>query len=136
VPATTTKGRGSSRQTSRARAGAGRSRAQEGAGRFARHSTLPGPARPWRRPPKQQSTVQKAIGTVLPMLSAKKATPSSKKGKAGGLAVLAAAAAGAGALLRKRQGRGDGDMPPQPHSGTNSAGHTPAQEHGIDAAGV
>jgi hypothetical protein len=58
-----------------------------GRGRFSRGRT-PGLRR--RKP--QESGLKKAMSTILPTTAAKKAAPSSKKGKAGGLALAAAAA--------------------------------------------
>jgi hypothetical protein len=45
-----------------------------------------------RRRPQQPSGLMKVMGALVPTTAAKKATPSSKKGKAGGLALVAAAA--------------------------------------------
>jgi hypothetical protein len=45
-----------------------------------------------RRRQPQQSGLKKAMSALLPTAAAKKATPGSKKGKAGGLALVAAAA--------------------------------------------
>ena len=45
-----------------------------------------------RRGQPQQSGLKKVLSAVLPAATAKKATPSSKKGKAGGFALVAAAA--------------------------------------------
>jgi hypothetical protein len=50
------------------------------------------PARFSRNKPKQKSGIAGAITGLLPTGAASKATPSSKKGKAGGFAALAAAA--------------------------------------------
>ena len=66
-------------------------------GRFARGTATPRrttPTQGLRRRKPQQSGLQKVMGAVLPTAAAKKATPSSKKGKAGAGAALAAAAAG------------------------------------------
>ena len=63
-------------------------------GRFGRGGTAPrrGPALRRRREP-EPTGVKKLIGGLLPA-AAKKATPNSKKGPAGGFALAAAAAAG------------------------------------------
>jgi hypothetical protein len=65
-----------------------------------------------RKPP-QQSGIKKMLGAVVPGAAAKRAAPSSKKGKAGGLALLAAAAGMAfknrDKLQKKRTGA---DAPP------------------------
>jgi hypothetical protein len=45
-----------------------------------------------RRRQPQRSGVMKVVGAIVPAGAAKKAAPSSKKGKAGGLALIAAAA--------------------------------------------
>jgi hypothetical protein len=45
-----------------------------------------------RRKPPEPTGVKKVLSAVLPGAAAKKAAPSSKKGKAGGLALVAAAA--------------------------------------------
>jgi hypothetical protein len=45
-----------------------------------------------RRKPPQPTGIKKVLGSILPGAAAKKAAPSSKKGKAGGLALAAAAA--------------------------------------------
>ena len=70
-----------------------------GRGRFARGTTTPSrrttPTPGLRRRKPQQSGLKKAMNAVIPTATAKKATPSSKKGKAGGLAIAAAAAAAA-----------------------------------------
>jgi hypothetical protein len=67
-----------------------------GQGRFARSTSTPRRTVPTqglrRRRQPQQSGIQKAMSALLPTAAAKKATPSSKKGKAGGLALVAAAA--------------------------------------------
>jgi hypothetical protein len=65
-------------------------------GRFMRSTstprrTIPTPGLRRRRPP-QRSGVMKVVAAIAPVATAKKATPSSKKGKAGGLALIAAAA--------------------------------------------
>jgi hypothetical protein len=61
-------------------------------GRFARRSTAPsrGLARRRRRVP-EPTGVKKLIVGLLSVVTAKKATPNSKKGAAGGLAIAAAA---------------------------------------------
>ena len=67
-----------------------------GQGRFARSTSTPrrsGPAQGLRRRRQPEPTgVKKVMGTVLSAGAAKKATPSSRKGKAGGVALAAAAA--------------------------------------------
>jgi hypothetical protein len=45
-----------------------------------------------RRPEPEPSGLKKVVGALVPTAAAKKAAPSSKKGKAGGLALVAAAA--------------------------------------------
>ena len=107
-----------SAQTRRGVATSGRTRAQGGGARFARQQARPRSFGVRRQP--QQSGLQKAMGSLLPMIAGKKATPRSKKGKAGGAALLAAAAAGAGALLRNRRQSG-GDQHASERSSTQSA---------------
>jgi hypothetical protein len=66
-----------------------------GRGRFSRGRTAPARSVPTpglRRRKPQESGLKKAMSTILPTTAAKKAAPSSKKGKAGGLALAAAAA--------------------------------------------
>jgi hypothetical protein len=67
-----------------------------GRGRFARGRTTPTrrptPTPGLRRRKPQQSGLKKVMGSLMPTAAAKKAAPSSKKGKAGGLALAAAAA--------------------------------------------
>ena len=66
-----------------------------GGGRFARGRATPRrpvPPSALRRRKPQESTLQKAMHAVLPAAAAKKAVPGSKKGKAGGVALVAAAA--------------------------------------------
>ena len=81
------------------------------------------PARFSRSKPKQQKGIAGALGGLLPTGAASKATPSSKKGKAGGFAALAAAAGVAfrnreklGGLLNRKGG--DQQSPSQPAYGT------------------
>ena len=77
----------------------------------------------------QPSGLKKVIGAVLPTAAAKKATPSSKKGKAGGLALVAAAAGMAfknrGKLseLRRKAVRRHGDEPDSSRQRRRAAGH-------------
>jgi hypothetical protein len=85
-----------------------------GRGRYARTTSTPRrfkPTQGLRRRQPQQSGLKKAMSAVLPTGAAKKATPSSKKGKAGGFALIAAAAGMAfknrgkiGELRRKQMG--------------------------------
>jgi hypothetical protein len=67
-----------------------------GQGRFARSTSTPRRTSPTqglrRRRQPEPSGIKKVMGAVLPATAAKKATPSSKKGKAGGFALVAAAA--------------------------------------------
>jgi uncharacterized membrane protein YebE (DUF533 family) len=67
-----------------------------GRGRYVRSTSTPRRSIPTqglrRHRQPQKSGLQKAIGALLPAAAAKKAAPSSKKGKAGGLALVAAAA--------------------------------------------
>jgi hypothetical protein len=98
-------------------------------GRFARSTSTPRRSSPTqglrRRRQPEPSGFKKVLGAVLPAAAAKKATPSSKKGKAGGLA-LAAAAAG---MAFKNRGKiselrhKDSDATP---SGMNNASTPPA----------
>ena len=84
-------------------------------GRYARTTATPRRMTPTqglrrrRQPP--PSGIKKAVTALLPTAAAKKATPGSKKGKAGGLALVAAAAGMAfknrdklGELRRKQTG--------------------------------
>ena len=65
-------------------------------GRFARSASTPRRSNPTqglrRRRPPEPSGVKKVIGAMIPTSAAKKAAPSSKKGKAGALALVAGAA--------------------------------------------
>jgi hypothetical protein len=65
-------------------------------GRFARSASTPRRSNPTqglrRRRPPEPSGVKKVIGAMIPASAAKKAAPSSKKGKAGALALVAGAA--------------------------------------------
>jgi hypothetical protein len=73
----------------------GRTAPATGRGRFARGAATPRrplPPTALRRRKPQESTLQKAMHAVLPAAAAKKAAPSTKKGKAGGFALAAAAA--------------------------------------------
>ena len=74
-----------------------------GHGRYARSTSTPRRISPSqglrRRRQPQPSGLKKLMGAVLPTAAAKKAAPSSKKGKAGGLALAAAAA---GMALKNR----------------------------------
>jgi len=67
-----------------------------GQGRFARSTSTPRRSSPTqglrRRRHPEPSGIKKVMSAVLPAAAAKKATPSSKKGKAGGFALVAAAA--------------------------------------------
>ena len=81
-----------------------------------------------RRKPPQKKGLASAITGMLPTGAASKATPNSKKGKAGGFAALAAAAGVAfrnreklTAMLKKRQGGGQGADAP----GTSASGQPP-----------
>src|SRR5688500_1896692 len=91
--------------------------------------TRQAPAR-FGRKPKQQKGIAGALAGLLPTGAATKATPSSKKGKAGGFAALAAAAGMAfrnrdklaGMIHRKG---GDEQMPPEPTYATPPAPERP-----------
>jgi len=65
-------------------------------GRFARSASTPRRSKPSqglrRRRPPEPSGVKKVIGAMIPASAAKKAAPSSKKGKVGALALVAGAA--------------------------------------------
>jgi hypothetical protein len=62
-------------------------------GRYARSSATRRPTQGLRRRRQPEpSGLKKLLGAVVPTGAAKKATPSSKKGRAGGLALAAAAA--------------------------------------------
>jgi len=64
-----------------------------GRGRFSRGRTTPTRSVPTpglRRRKPQESGLKKAMSTILPTAAAKKAAPSSKKGAAGGFALVAA----------------------------------------------
>jgi hypothetical protein len=70
--------------------------ARSGQGRYARSTSTPrrlsSTPRLRRRKPPEPSGFKKAVSALLPAAAAKQATPRSKKGKAGGLALVAAAA--------------------------------------------
>ena len=95
-------------------------------GRFARSAATPrrsSPTHGLRRRAPEPSGVRKVMGAMLPTTAAKKAAPSSKKGKAGGLARVAAAAGVAfknrGKLSELR--RKDSPATPTSASGNNAA---------------
>ena len=101
-------------------------------GRYARTTATPRRLRPTqglrrrRQPP--PSGIKKAMTALLPTAAAKKATPGSKKGKAGGLALMAAAAGMAfknrdklGELRRKQ---GGGASPATPAGADNNTAPT------------
>jgi len=81
-----------------------------------------------RRKPPEKSGIKKVLGSVLPGAAAKKAAPSSKKGKAGGLA-LAAAAAGMAFKNRDKlsqlRHKDDGGASPTTAAGGNHTAATP-----------
>jgi hypothetical protein len=87
------------------------------------------PARFSRNKPKQKSGIAGALTGLLPTGAASKATPSSKKGKAGGVAALAAAA---GVAFKNRDkltgmlGRKGGDQHQSPGEPTYAATPTPS----------
>ena len=83
-------------RTGRGRPAQGRHRAPAAQGRYARAAAHRGQGLRRRRTnePKGVKKMLGAVGSVLPGAAAKKAAPSSKKGRAGGLALAAAAAAG------------------------------------------
>ena len=101
-----------------------------GHGRYARSTSTPRristPQGLRRRRQPEASGLKKLMAAVLPTAAARKATPSSKKGKAGGLA-LAAAAAGMALKNRdkisdlRRKRPGDGSSP----TGGNGASAPP-----------
>jgi hypothetical protein len=125
----------SATRTGRSAAGQGRFARTASASRFAR---TPPPKRGFPRPPSpgrrssptpglrrrraEPSGIKKVMAAVLPTTAAKKATPSSKKGKAGGLALVAA---GLGMALKNRgkisELRHKDAGPPAPASTTNAA---------------
>jgi hypothetical protein len=92
-----------------------------GTGRYARSTSTPRRLTPTqglrRRRQAPPSGIKKVMAAVLPTAAAKKATPGSKKGKAGGLALLAAAAGMAFknrdklGELRRRQSNGGSTTP-------------------------
>jgi hypothetical protein len=93
-------------KTSRTPARAGRSTAPRygrsttsSQGRFARASSASRTQGLRRRRQPEPSGLKKVLGSLIPAATAKKAAPSSKKGKAGGLALVAAAA---GMALKNR----------------------------------
>jgi hypothetical protein len=64
-------------------------------GRYARTTSTPrrfSPAQGLRRRQPEPTGIKKVVGKVVPAGAVKKATPGSRKGKAGGLALVAAAA--------------------------------------------
>jgi hypothetical protein len=102
-------------------------------GRYARTTATPRRMTPTqglrrrRQPP--PSGMKKAVTALLPTAAAKKATPGSKKGKAGGLALIAAAAGMAfknrgklGELRRKQSG----DTSPTTPAAADNASAPPA----------
>ena len=103
------------------------SRRSPAPGRYARAAAHRGQGLRRRKPP-EPTGIKKVLGSVLPGAAAKKAAPSSKKGKAGGLALAAAAAGMAfknrGKLSelrhRDRSAAGTSTEP-----GVNNAGGTP-----------
>ena len=94
-----------------------------GRGRFSRGRTTPTRSVPTpglRRRKPQESGLKKAMSTILPTAAAKKAAPSSKKGKAGGIA-LAAAAAGMAFKNRGKLTQMVHKDEDKSHSGTHDA---------------
>jgi hypothetical protein len=100
-------------------------------GRYARSTSSPRRMRPTqglRRRQPEPSGIKKVMGAVLPTAAAKKATPSSKKGKAGGFALIAAAAGmafknrGKIGELRRKQAGGTSPAP----TSTDNASTPPA----------
>jgi hypothetical protein len=98
----------------------GRSTSSAAKGRYARTTSTPRrrvPTPGLRRRQPKPSGLKKVMGAVIPTAATKKATPSSKKGKAGGLALAAAAAGMAfknrGKLneLRRKQSGGTSTTP-------------------------
>jgi hypothetical protein len=96
-------------------------------GRYARTTSTPrrfSPTQGLRRRQPQPTGLKKVVSAVLPAAAAKKATPSSKKGKAGGFALIAAAAGMAfknrGKLSELRR-KGQGDTPETRTSAGNSS---------------
>jgi len=105
-------------------------------GRFARGTSTPRRTAPTqglrRRRQPQQNMVQKVLG-ALPTGAAKKAAPSSKKGAAGGLALVAAAAGMAfknrgklGQLRQKDQDTAINPMPVPPVEHAPNTGTPPS----------
>ena len=103
-----------------------------GQGRFARSTATPRRRVPSqglrRRREPQKSGLQKAMSALIPAAAAKKAAPNSKKGKAGGLALVAAAAGMAfknrGKLNELR--RKDSGATPTTPTGVDNASTPPA----------
>jgi hypothetical protein len=99
-------------------------------GRFGRSTPTPRrrvPVQGLRRRRQPQPTgLKKVMSALVPATAAKKATPSSKKGKAGGLALVAAAAGMAfknrGKISEMRRKQSDGGTP----SSTSNASSPPA----------
>ncbi len=140
------------RSAPRAGARFGRTSASSSAGRFTRAGTTP--ARGRRSAPRSTSRMPARLGRggstkskqpggiggmlarLAPARAASKATPSSKRGKAGGVAVLTAAAGMAfrnrdklaGMLQRRRSGAGPQETPPAttPAPMPDRAANTPA----------
>jgi hypothetical protein len=93
-------------------------------GRYARAAAHRGQGLRRRKPP-EPTGIKKVLSAVLPGAAAKKAAPSSKKGKAGGLA-LAADAAGVAfknrdKLAQLRHKDGGGNAAPTTPNGTPAA---------------
>jgi hypothetical protein len=86
------------------------------------------PTQGLRRRQPEPSGMKKVMSAVLPTAAAKKATPSSKKGKAGGFALIAAAAGmafknrGKIGELRRKQAGGTSPAP----TSTDNASTPPA----------
>ena len=105
---------------------AGATRTRRPAGRYARASTHRTQGLRRRRRPKQ-SGVTRMLGAARPGRAAKHAAPTSRKGMAGGLAMLAAAAGVAfknrGKL--KRSGGTKDAAPPSPAAANDAAAPSP-----------
>ena len=103
-------------------------------GRYARSAAHRGQGLRRRRPnePKGMKKMLGAVGSMLPGAAAKKAAPSSKKGKAGGLALAAAAAGMAfknrdklGQLRHRNDGATTGATTPEGNHAASTPSPTP-----------
>ena len=119
-------------RTGRASSAARTRTATSRGGRFARSTATPRRTSPTqglrRRRQPQPSGMKKVLGAMLPTGAAKKAAPSSKKGRAGGLALVAAAA---GVMFKNREKlteqlrhRNSGSAPDTTPTGVNNTAGT------------